>query len=69
MADQPTDWNKAYGAAGSATLGGALAKIVIRYLNYRYPGFVDASITDSIDTAVVGALAGFGAWIAPHKST
>lgn len=54
---------RAYGAAGTATLGGAAAKVIIRVLDWKYPGFVDASITDPIDTLVVGALAGFGAWV------
>lgn len=54
---------RAVSAAGSATLGGAVAKVVIRYLNFKYPGFVDASITDPIDTISVGLLAGLGAYL------
>ncbi len=53
---------RALSAGGAATLGGALAKILIRFLDYKYPGFSNG-ITDSIDTISVGFLAGLGAYI------
>lgn len=60
--------NKAYGAGGGALIAGALAKIVIRILNVKWPGLVDDGTADAIDTVFVGVVAFAGAYFVPHKS-
>lgn len=64
----PPDLNKAYGAGGSAVVAGALAKILIRVVNSKWPGFLDESTTDAIDTLLVALVAFAGAYYVPHKS-
>ena len=64
-----TDLNKAYGAGGAALVGGAVAKLLIRLINFKWPGFLDDGTAGAIDTISVAALAGVGAWVVPHRST
>jgi len=61
------DMNKSFGAGGFALVGGAIAKIVIRVLNYKWPGFLDETTTDAVDDISVAGLAWFGAYIIPHS--
>jgi hypothetical protein len=64
----PVDLNKAYGAGGSALIGGAIAKIIIRVVNYKWPGLLDPSMTDGIDDVAVAAMAFIGAYLTSHKT-
>lgn len=62
----PIGMGKAYAAAGATVLGGALAKIVIRILNVRYPGFLDPGTIDALDTLFVGGLTTAAVYFTPH---
>lgn len=57
------DYSKAIGAGGSALIGGALAKIVIKIVSVKWPSFIDPSIADAIETVFVGGIAFIGAYI------
>lgn len=60
------DTNKALGAGAASLVGGAIAKIIIRVLNYKWPGLLDPSMTDGIDDVAVAAMAFYGAYLVPH---
>ena len=64
----PVDMNKTFGAGGFALFGGAVAKIIIRLINYAAPGFLDETTSEAIDTIAVAGLAWAGAYFIPHKS-
>jgi len=61
------DMNKSFGAGGFALIGGAIAKLIIRYLNVKHPGFLDDTTTDAIDDIAVAGMAWAGAYFIPHS--
>lgn len=62
---QLANYSKAIGAGGTALVGGALAKITIKIINAKWPGFVDPDLVDAIDTLFVAGIAYLGAYIPP----
>lgn len=60
------DMNKSFGAGGFALVGGALARLVIRFLNYKEPGFLDDATEEAINTIFEAGCAWFGAYLIPH---
>ena len=62
-----SDTNKALGAGAATLFGGALAKIIIRVLNYKWPGLLDPNMTDGIDDLAVAGMAYYGAYFVPHS--
>ena len=60
------DLNKAYGAAGTTLVGGAITKIVLAIVNNKWPGML-TGLDDAIDTVIVAGLAFAGAWLIPHS--
>ena len=73
MASQPSgqtiDLNKAYGAAGSTVIAGALTKIIAHIINHKWPGTLDQDTVDEIDVVIVAAFGFLGAWLVPHAKS
>lgn len=42
-------------STGGAIFGGAFAKILLRLIKIKWPGFLDDEVADDIDILVVGA--------------
>lgn len=64
---QPLDYNKAWGALGSVYGGGAVTRLLAHFINYRWPGAVDAETLGDLSMVVAGGLAWAGAAIIPHS--
>lgn len=63
------DLNKAWGALGSVTVGGTLARLIAHFVNFRWPGLVDAETLGDLSMVAAGGLAWVGAWVTPHTKT
>lgn len=66
-ASNPVDLNKAFGAAGSAVVGGAVVTILIHILKIYAPNFLDPETVGAIQTIILAGMAYLGAWLTPHS--
>ena len=64
----PLDMNKAVAAGGTAFLGGAIARIVTRIVDAKWPGVIDAQTTSDIGSLVVAILTFVVTYLVPHRS-
>lgn len=62
----PLDRNKAYGAAGAVFLGGAVMRPVAHFVNFRWPGLVDADSLGDLTNLAACGFAYLGAYAVPH---
>lgn len=61
------DNNKAIGAGFAALAGGALAQVMIRVLNWEWPGLVDEDTHAAIVTLSTAVVTYLGTWLTPHS--
>jgi hypothetical protein len=57
---------KAVVGAGTALIGGAIAKIVLRVLTVYFPAFLDQSTIDTIDDLCTAGAVYVATYLAPH---